>query len=69
VQDMLKTPRFHIERRDMVLSAIRHKQSGKGAKAALVDTLIAQLAQAEGCTHTLSFDKGAARSAGLRLLV
>ena len=68
VADMLNTPQFHLERRDVALAAIRHRRSSKGAKAGFVDTLIAQLAQAEGCTHTLSFDKAAVRSAGMSLL-
>ncbi len=68
VSDMLNTPQFHLERREVVLATTRRRRSGKGAKAGFVDTLVAQLAQAEGCTHTLSFDKDAARSAGMRLL-
>jgi predicted nucleic-acid-binding protein len=68
VSDMLNTPQFHLERREVVLATIRHRRSSKGAKAGFVDTLVAQLARAEGCTHTLSFDKGAVRSAGMRLL-
>ncbi len=68
VADMLNTPQFHLEQRDVILAAIRHRRGGKGLKAGFVDTLIAQLAQAEGCTHTLSFDKAAVRSAGMSLL-
>ncbi len=68
VADMLNTPQFHMERRDVILAAIRHRRSAKGLKAGFVDTLIAQLALADGCSHTLSFDKNAVRSAGMSLL-
>lgn len=67
-QDMLDTPQFHLERRDVVLATVRHKPASKGAKAGFVDALIARVAQAEGCVHTVSFDKGAVRAAGMRLL-
>ena len=68
VQDLLSAAKFHVERREVVVAAVRQVQSAKGAKAGLVDALIAQLATAEGCTHTVSFDKAAVRSAGMRLL-
>ena len=67
-QDILDTPQFHVERRDVVLATIRNKPVGRGVKSGLVDALIAQLAKAEGCTHTVTFDKRAVRSAGMRLL-
>lgn len=68
VKDMLNMPQFQLERRDVVLAAIQYKQNSKVAKAGFVDVLIAQLSLAEGCTHTLSFDKNAVRAAGMRLL-
>ena len=68
VKDMLNTPQFQLERRDVVLATLQYKQNSKVAKAGFVDALIAQLAQAEGCTHTFSFDKNAVRAAGMRLL-
>lgn len=67
-QDMLDSPQFHLERRDVVLATVRHQQGRRGSKAGFVDALIAQVAQAEGCVHTVTFDKTAVRSAGMRLL-
>ncbi len=44
-------------------------KDGKNVKAGFVDVLIAQMANAEGCSKTLSFDKMAVRDAGMTLLV
>jgi len=68
VRDLLSLARFHVERRDVVAMAVDQAQAAKGARAELVDALIAQLATSAGCTHTVSFDKAAVRSAGMRLL-
>ena len=68
VQDLLATPQFHLERRDVVQAAIGRAKRGKTAKTGLVDALIAQTALAEGCSHTVSFDKAAVRDAGMMLL-
>ena len=37
-------------------------------KAGLTDVLVAQIAANRGCTHAVSFDKGAVRHAGMTLL-
>jgi len=68
VQDLLATPQFHLERRDVVQAAIGRPKRGKTAKAGFVDSLIAQTALAEGCSHTVSLDKAAVREAGMVLL-
>ena len=68
LQDMLNTAQFHFERRDVVMAAIGQREVSQGRKAGFADLLIAQLAKAAGCTHTVTFDKTAARSAGMRLL-
>lgn len=68
VDDLLGTPQFHLERRDVVQAAVRRVRSGKGAKAGFVDALIAETAKAEGCSRTVSFDKLAVRSVGMTLL-
>ena len=68
VEDMLGLPQFHLERREVVQSAVARARKVKAGKAGLVDVLISELAQAEGCAHTLTFDKGAARSVGMKLL-
>ena len=53
---------------DVVMAAIGQREVSQGRKAGFADLLIAQLAKAAGCTHTVTFDKTAARSAGMRLL-
>ena len=68
LQDMLNTAQFHFERRDVVMAAIGQREVSQGRKAGFADLLIAQLAKAAGCTHMVTFDKTAARSAGMRLL-
>lgn len=68
VEDLLSTPQFHLDRRDAVVATVRFMKQGKGAKAGFVGALIGQLAALEGCSRTLSFDKGAVRSAGMVLL-
>lgn len=68
VEDLLNTPQFHLERRDAVIATVQHMKGTKGAKAGFVDALIAQLAAAQGCTRTVSFEKAAVRSAGMVLL-
>lgn len=68
VEDMLGLPQFHLERREVVQSAVARAKAAKSGKIGFVDTLISELARAEGCSHTVTFDKGAARSAGMKLL-
>lgn len=68
VEDLLNTPQFHLDRRDVVIASVQRMKARKGSKAGFVDALIAQVAAAEGCSHTVSFDKGAVRSAGMVLL-
>ena len=68
VEDLLNTPQFHLDRRDVVIATVQHMKGSKSAKAGFVDALIAQLATSEGCSRTVSFDKVAVRSAGMVLL-
>ena len=68
VEDLLNTPRFQLDRRDVVAATVQFLKAGEGAKAGFVDALIAQLAAAQGCSHTVSFDKVAVRSAAMVLL-
>jgi predicted nucleic-acid-binding protein len=67
-EEFLRAAQFHVERRDVVQAATRLMQKRASGKAGFVDVLIAQIAQAEGCTHTVSFDKAAVRSADMQLL-
>ena len=68
VEDLLNTLRFQLDRRDVVAATVQFMKAGKGAKAGFEDALIAQLAAAQGCSQTVSFDKAAVRSAGMVLL-
>jgi predicted nucleic-acid-binding protein len=68
MQVLLDTPRIHVERREVVQAAIRRRKAAGSSKAGLVDALIAELAASEGCTRTVTFDKAAARTAGMVLL-
>ena len=68
VEDLLNTPRFQLDRRDVVAATIQFMKAGQGARASFVDALIAQLAATQGCSRTVSFDKAAVRSAGMVLL-
>jgi len=68
VDDLLGTPQFHLERREVVQAAVQHAKGGKTSKADFVDVLIAQTAQAEGCSRMVTFDKAAVRGAGMVLL-
>ncbi|MDI1236755.1 MAG: type II toxin-antitoxin system VapC family toxin [Polaromonas sp.] len=68
VEDLLGTPQFRIERRDVVQAVLRQINSAKAGKAGFADVLIAKLAESEGCTRTLTFDKLGARFSGMTLL-
>ena len=68
LDDLLGTPQFHLERRDVVQAAMGRFKAGTSRKAGVVDALIAQIAESEGCTLTLTFDKAAVRAAGMTLL-
>lgn len=69
VQDLLNTPQFQVERREAVQAAIARLKVSPTRKAGLVDALIAAIAESEGCTGTVTFDKAAVRAAGMTLLV
>ena len=69
LEDLLRTPQFQIEQREIVQAAIQRFKQSSSRKSGLTDSLIAQIAVGAGCTHTVSFDKAAVRSAGMTLLV
>ena len=69
LEDLLHTPQFQIERREVVQAAIPRFRESSSRKFGVMDALIAQIAASAGCTHTMSFDKAAVRSAGMTLLV
>ncbi|CAN7377590.1 MULTISPECIES: PIN domain-containing protein [unclassified Variovorax] len=68
ISDLLETPRFHLQQREVVQQAVRRFQDKKAGKAGFADLLIAQIALDEGCSSTVSFDRGAVRTAGMTLL-
>ncbi|MES2941588.1 MAG: type II toxin-antitoxin system VapC family toxin [Pseudomonadota bacterium] len=69
VGDFLNTPWFQIEKREVVQAAIRRFKAGSSRKAGFADALITEVANAEGCLVTMTFDKAAVRAAGMTLLV
>lgn len=62
---LLRTKEIIVERADLVMKAVRTHRQGK---AGLADCLIALLSTDAGCTHTITFDRDAARHAGMKLL-
>ena len=62
---LLRSKEVVIDRADLVLQAQRRYASG-GTDFA--DGLIERIAHAQGCTATMTFDTGAARTAGMTLL-
>ena len=69
LEDLLSTPRFFIEKREVLQAAIARLQSANSRKSGLADALITEIAAHAGCAATMTFDKTAARSAGMSLLV
>jgi predicted nucleic-acid-binding protein len=68
VADLLQMPRLQVERRELVHAALQTGVSSRGLKAGFVDSIVAQVARAEGCSRIVSFDKLAVRDAGMTLL-
>ena len=69
IEDLLNTPRFCMEKREVLQAAIGRFKLGSSYKAGLADALIAEIAASAGCTATMTFDKAAVRAAGMTLLV
>lgn len=65
LEALLRTKELVVDRAESVSRATR---AFRATKADLADCLIAACAEAAGCTHTLTFDRGAARHAGMQLL-
>ena len=68
IEDLLALPQFQVERREVVQAAVGRVKAVKGQKTGVVDALISELASAEGCSHTLTFDRAAVRVGGMKLL-
>ena len=65
LDDFMDRQEFKIEQLDTVQEALRVFRKGK---AEFADCLIAASAQAAGCSKTATFDRIAARDAGMELL-
>jgi predicted nucleic-acid-binding protein len=64
-EGVLRTKELVIERAEVVWKALRAFQS---ANADFADSLIAHSAASAGCEKTMTFDRGAAKSAGMTLI-
>src|ERR1700692_4902531 len=64
-EGVLRTKELVIERAEVVWKALRAFQS---ANADFADCLIALSAASAGCEKTMTFDRGAAKNAGMILL-
>lgn len=67
VADLLGSPHFQVENRAMVQASVLRMRALK-TKSGFTDILIVAIAEAQGCSRTVSFDKVAVRSAGMHLL-
>ena len=67
--DLLISRNLQLEHRDAVQAALQTLRAHTGGAVGLSDALIAHIGQVQGCSHTVSFDKGAVRWAGMQLLV
>ncbi len=68
VADLLASSGFQMESRAVVQASVLRMRAQKG-KIGFTDLLIVAIAEAQGCSHTVSFDKIAVRSAGMHRLV
>lgn len=68
VADILGSSLFQVESRAVVQATVVRMRALK-TKGGFTDSLIVAVAETHGCSHTVSFDKGAVRSAEMRLLV
>lgn len=66
LEAILRTKQLVVERADQVIRALRVFAEGK---ADFADCLIERSAAGAGCTHTMTFDVGASRHAGMKLIV
>lgn len=65
LEALLRSKELLIDRADLVAQALK-RFSASGADFA--DALIERIAFAAGCTTTMTFDAGAAKSAGMKLV-
>ena len=67
-EDLLQSAQFVVEQRHVVQAAAQQMRSHPEAKTGFTDVLIVEVGKAQGCAQTVSFNKGAVRSAGMTLL-
>ena len=67
--DLLISRNLQLEHRDAVQAALQTLRAHPAVAVGLSDALIAHIGRTQGCGHTVSFDKGAVRWAGMQLLV
>lgn len=65
LETLLRTKELVVESAATAWKAVR---AFRGSSADFADLLIACAAEAAGCERTVSFDKGAAKNAGMQLL-
>ena len=65
LEALLRTKELMVERAEVVWKAVRIY---RGSKADFADCLIACAASAAGCERTMTFDRGAAKHAGMSLI-
>ncbi|WP_394754947.1 PIN domain-containing protein [Rhodoferax sp.] len=68
VEDLLGSAQFVVEQRHVVQAAAQQMRSHPKGQVGFTDVLIVEIGKAQGCAQTVSFDKGAVRSAGMTLL-
>lgn len=64
VEGLLHSQELRVDRADQVLQALRRYRAG----ADFPDALVERIGAHEGCEATLTFDRGAARTSGMRLV-
>ncbi len=62
---LLRTKEILLDRADQVAQALR---AFRASAAEFADCLIERTAAAAGCEHTMTFDSGVAKRAGMRLI-
>lgn len=65
LETLLRTKELVVAEADTVWKALRVYRDGK---ADFADCLIERSANAAGCTHTATFDRGAAKACGMELI-
>ena len=65
VDGLLRSRELYLDRAGLVMQALRRFSAGS---ADFADCLIERIAADAGCTDTMTFDTGAARSAGMTLV-